>query len=119
MTKEQKRAARKAATDAHNLACLNAYMDATGVKVEDRDKLPFGEEGPCNEPVTGEWEDVGKVTDGTMKIDLMKRKTVVGSTEYATYDGNGEGVTSFLFDTALAGKEALLIAIKDAFGEEE
>ena len=41
MTPQEKRAATKAKTDAHNVACLNAYMDATGVAVEDRDKFPW------------------------------------------------------------------------------
>ena len=34
----------KQETDTHNLACLSAHMDRKGIPLEDRDKLPFGED---------------------------------------------------------------------------
>lgn len=60
----------KQETDNHNLACLEKYMLETGVKPEDFDKLPFGDDEPdeteyyhTREAATAHLESVGLTFD--------------------------------------------------------
>jgi len=62
----------KQETDDHNMACLHAYMVKTGVKPEDFDTLPFGEEAEWShtkEAATAYLQSVGLTFEGF--LDFM------------------------------------------------